>query len=140
MAFSDEHVSKKPAHGGGPGLIVSAYAETHVGAVRKINEDSVLDLGELGLWVVADGVGGADAGDLASELIVSSLSAVSSPADAPAFRQEVVTVLEAVNRHLREEAAATGPDRLIASTVVCLLFFEGHYCCIWAGDSRIYRL
>jgi serine/threonine protein phosphatase PrpC len=140
VASPDEHVSKKPAVAGRPSPTVSAYAETHVGAVRKINEDSILDLGEVGLWVVADGVGGADAGDFASQLIVGSLSAVSGPADAQSFRQEVLTVLEAVNGRLREEAATNGADRIIASTVVCLLFFEGHYCCIWAGDSRIYRL
>ena len=126
---------------GGPhGLTVSAYAKTHVGAVRKINEDSILDLREVGLWVVADGVGGADAGDVASQLVVSSLSAVSRPADGESFRQEVLTLLEAVNRRLREDAAEIGADRIIASTVVCLLLFEGDYRCIWAGDSRIYRL
>jgi serine/threonine protein phosphatase PrpC len=140
VAFPDEDASKKPEVGGRPALTVSAYAETHVGAVRKINEDSILDLGEIGLWVVADGVGGADAGDFASQLVVSSLSAVSGPSDAQNFQQEVLTVLEAVNRRLREEAASNGTDRIIASTVVCLLFFDGHYCCIWAGDSRIYRL
>lgn len=140
MTLPDEHGAKNPVSGGRSGLTVSAYAETHVGAVRKINEDSILDLGEVGLWVVADGVGGADAGDFASQLIVNSLSAVSGPADAQSFRQEVLTVLETVNCRLREEAVANGTDRIIASTVVCLLFFERHYCCIWAGDSRIYRL
>jgi serine/threonine-protein phosphatase Stp1 len=111
-----------------------------VGGVRKINEDSILDLPELGLWVVADGVGGADAGDFASQLIVNSLSGVSGFPDAQSYQQEVLAILEGVNRRLREEATAHGTDRIIASTVVCLLFAEGRYCCIWAGDSRIYRL
>jgi serine/threonine protein phosphatase PrpC len=140
VAFANEPASEKPAVGGRLRLTVSAYAETHVGAVRKINEDSVLGLAEIGLWVVADGVGGADAGDFASQLIVNSLSAVSRPVDAQSFRQDVLTVLEAVNQRLREEAAANGTDRIIASTVVSLLFFDGHYWCVWAGDSRIYRL
>jgi serine/threonine protein phosphatase PrpC len=140
VAFPDNTASKKPSIAGRPGLTVSAHAETHVGAVRKVNEDSILDLGELGLWAVADGVGGADAGDVASQLIVSSLSGLSGPPDADGFQQEVVAVLESVNGRLREEAAAFGRDRIVASTVVCLLFSEGRYCCIWAGDSRIYRL
>jgi serine/threonine protein phosphatase PrpC len=140
VAFPDNTVSKRPAIAGGPSLTVSAHAQTHVGAVRKINEDSVLDLGELGLWAVADGVGGADAGDFASRLVVSSLSRVSGPIDAQDFQQEVLTVLVTVNGQLREEAAALGTNRIVASTVVCLLFSDGRYCCIWAGDSRIYRL
>lgn len=134
MAFPDKHGSNRA------GLAVSAYAETHVGAVRKVNEDSILDSPEARLWVVADGVGGADAGDFASQLIVSSLSTVSALPDAQSYQQEVSAVLEGVNRRLREEATAYGADRIIASTVVCLLFAEGRYCCIWAGDSRIYRL
>jgi serine/threonine protein phosphatase PrpC len=140
VAVPDERVSERPAGGGRPGLTVSAYAETDVGAVRKINEDSILDLREVGLWVVADGVGGADAGDVASQLVVSSLSAVSRPTDGQSFQHEVLTVLEAVNQRLREVAAAAGTDRITASTVACLLLFEGYYYCIWAGDSRVYRL
>ena len=140
MAFPNEPASNEPAVGGRRRVTVSAYAETHVGAVRKINEDSILELSEIGLWVVADGVGGADAGDFASQLIVNSLSVLSEPADAQSFRKDVLSVLETVNRRLREEAAANGTDRIIASTMVSLLFFGDHYWCIWAGDSRIYRL
>jgi serine/threonine-protein phosphatase Stp1 len=122
------------------GLPVGASAGTHVGLVRSVNEDAVLDLGEIGLWVVADGVGGADAGDRASQLIVSSLGCLPGPASAAGFLAAVRHSLESVNRQLREEAAIGGRGRVIASTVVCLLFYEAWYCCVWAGDSRIYRL
>jgi serine/threonine-protein phosphatase Stp1 len=118
----------------------AAYAATHVGKIRGVNEDSVLDLGEIGLWVVADGVGGADAGDYASQLIVQSLGRIAAPASAAAFIADVQRSLEGVNGRLREEAAVAERGRLIASTVVCLLFFGDWYCCVWAGDSRIYRL
>jgi serine/threonine-protein phosphatase Stp1 len=122
------------------GLTFDACVATHVGKVRRINEDAVLDLGRLGLWAVADGVGGADAGDRASQLIVTSLSRVADPASAAGFLDQVRAVLEGANHQLRTEAAALGSDRLIASTVVCLLFFQHWYCGVWAGDSRIYRL
>jgi serine/threonine-protein phosphatase Stp1 len=123
-----------------PRLRYGACAETHVGLVRKINEDAVLDLSGIGLWAVADGVGGADAGDRASRLIVDSLSELADPESAAGFFHDVRQSLESVNRRLRTEAADAGDNRLIASTVVCLLFFEGWFCSVWAGDSRIYRL
>jgi serine/threonine protein phosphatase PrpC len=121
-------------------VTVDAYAATDVGQIRSVNEDAILDLGEIGLWAVADGVGGADAGDRASQLIVESLGGIGKPASAAAFLTDVRQSLERVNRRLREEAAEAGRGRLIASTVVCLLFFRDWYCCVWAGDSRIYRL
>jgi serine/threonine-protein phosphatase Stp1 len=123
-----------------PGLAFTAHAETHVGMVRKVNEDAILDSSQIGLWVVADGVGGAEAGDRASQLIVNSLAALAAPVDGLAFLENVQIILQDVNRQLLAEAAAGRLARVIASTVVCLLFFEGWYCCVWAGDSRIYRL
>ena len=44
--------------------------------MRKHNEDSMLVRSEIGLWAVADGMGGHDAGDIASQMIVSSLKKV----------------------------------------------------------------
>ena len=47
--------------------------ETHVGMRRSINEDSIYMRPENGMWAVADGMGGHDAGDLASQTIVEAL-------------------------------------------------------------------
>jgi serine/threonine protein phosphatase PrpC len=115
-------------------------AATHVGCVRKLNEDSYLDRTDLGLWAVADGMGGHDAGDHASQLAVAALNQVAPPISAPAFLSNVKLSLQAANAELRHEAAARGPGRIIASTVVALLTYGQHYACVWAGDSRLYRL
>jgi serine/threonine protein phosphatase PrpC len=118
---------------------VSAGA-TNVGGVRKLNEDAFLDRGEIGLWVVADGLGGESAGDVASTMIVDTLTRIASPSNAASFLTDVRDQLKSVNATLRIEAAKLGPDRVIASTVVALLIHGEHFACAWAGDSRLYLL
>ncbi len=113
-------------------------ARSHVGRVRKINEDNFMERGEIGLWAVADGVGGERAGDRASALVVEALNRVGAPQTAAGFLAEVRDNLQAVNRLLRLESAAGDDGRVIASTVVTLLAFGQHFACAWAGDSRLY--
>ncbi len=113
---------------------------SHVGRIREQNQDAYLDRSDLGLWVVADGMGGHDHGAYASKLIVSALETMSPPSGAPEFLLEVRSRLLDVNRRLVAEASAGGPNMTIASTVVALLVYRGHYACVWAGDSRLYLL
>jgi serine/threonine protein phosphatase PrpC len=120
-----------------PRSVSSALSD--VGKVRQINEDSCLDRGDLGLWAVADGVGGAHAGDRASGLIVEALDKVTPPNTAIGFLGQVRDSLYAVNQLLRLEAETLN-GKTIASTIVVLLFFGQHYACAWAGDSRLYLL
>ncbi len=56
---------------------------THRGAVRSLNEDAYLVAHTSGIWAVADGMGGHDAGDFASVAVVEALSSVGRPASAP---------------------------------------------------------
>ena len=50
-------------------------SRTHVGLRRKVNEDSILVRTERGLWAVADGMGGHDAGEVASAMVTDALAA-----------------------------------------------------------------
>ena len=52
-------------------------SHTHVGVVREINEDSYLIAKDIGLWAIADGMGGHEAGDIASKIVVDSLRSIS---------------------------------------------------------------
>jgi serine/threonine-protein phosphatase Stp1 len=117
---------------------LASAARSDVGRVRRINEDAFLERPEIGLWAVADGVGGESAGDRASRLIVEALGKVGAPSTAAGFLAEVRDSLQAVNHLLRLEAAAVGDARVIASTIVALLAFGHHFACAWAGDSRLY--
>ncbi len=114
---------------------------THVGNFRKINEDSTLDAPQSGLWAVADGMGGHSAGDVASQLIVSSLSALPREATLSQKVKRVDDVLGVVNSQLLLIAEKEGGRRIVGSTVVALAAVdEGFAVCAWAGDSRLYRL
>ena len=118
----------------------SSAGRSHVGMVRAINEDACLAMPELGLWAVADGMGGHEAGDVASQMIVETLQEIPLPLTWPDFLNSVREALYDVNRRLREESAQHYQHRTIGSTVVVLLAHEHQCACLWVGDSRIYRL
>ncbi|USI74914.1 PP2C family protein-serine/threonine phosphatase [Sphingomonas morindae] len=110
---------------------------THVGRVRKINEDSVLARPRDGLWAIADGMGGHARGQWASATIVRALDGVVLP---DAFDDAVAAVtatLEAANAEICRAGHEAGGA--IGSTVVALLIRDDRYAVLWAGDSRAYR-
>ena len=117
-----------------------SHARTDVGRVRKVNEDACLDLGQDGLWVVADGMGGHAAGDVASQLIVQMLGELKHPDSMAEFVDQVEQQLLEVNARLLDISARELDNQTIGSTVVCLLAHEDHCAVMWAGDSRAYRL
>jgi serine/threonine protein phosphatase PrpC len=115
-------------------------ARTHVGTVRRRNEDAVLERAEIGLWAVADGAGGHERGDYASSRIIAALREVDPVLSGFSLVEEVKRRLAGVNREVRAKAATIGPNALIGSTVAVLLIWDDQSCCLWAGDSRFYRM
>lgn len=107
------------------------------GNVRRHNEDSLLELPKAGLWSVADGMGGHNAGDVASRMIVESLAAVRRHARPSELLNEVEDRLGEVNSELYQ--VSLGGSGVSGSTVAVLLALDRHVLCVWAGDSRIYR-
>jgi serine/threonine protein phosphatase PrpC len=115
-------------------------AATHVGAVRRRNEDNLVARPDLGLWAVADGAGGHGAGDVASGAIADGLNAIPAGLSAAEILAQVRLRLDAVHRSLHQAAASRGPGAVVASTVVILILRGGHFATLWAGDSRLYLL
>lgn len=107
--------------------------------VRQVNEDACLDLPENGLWVVADGMGGHAAGDYVSSLIVDSLRSIAVGRSLDEYVAALQTDLLRVNAAVREETANRGVT-MMGSTVVVLATRDLRGMCLWAGDSRLYRL
>ena len=122
-----------------PRLAWTSASATDAGRVRALNEDSLLDRADLGLWAVADGMGGHKAGDLASRLVVEALGAVPEPSFLGRAVTDLRRRLDAVNQRLLTEARLRG-EGIIGSTVATLQAVGGHCALLWAGDSRIYRL
>jgi len=115
-------------------------ARSHVGLKRKLNEDSLLECGGRRLWAVADGMGGHQAGEVASAMVCSALSKMPDAESAEASVRHVFSVLQDVNRELIELAGRSYQDRTIGTTVVGLVADQTSYKCFWVGDSRAYRL
>ncbi|HYE34290.1 type VI secretion system-associated protein TagF [Methylocaldum sp.] len=110
-----------------------------VGKRRKINEDAFIERPDIGLWAVADGMGGHQAGDVASRAIVEALAALPAAADLDESVGNVESALQRVNTELCELARQSSSGQLIGSTVVVLLAMNNRCACLWAGDSRLYR-
>ena len=113
-------------------------AATSQGNVRGHNEDAVLDRPDVGLWVVADGMGGHNAGDVASSMIVQAFAEFARGASPSAQLNDVEDRLRAVNERLYRTSLDSQAG-MSGSTIVALLAFERHCLSIWAGDSRVYR-
>jgi serine/threonine-protein phosphatase Stp1 len=112
-------------------------SRTDVGLRRKVNEDSVMIRTERGLWAVADGMGGHEAGDVASAKVADALYALPIMYGLDDLAKSAVEALERVNAEL---LALGGVGRTIGSTVVGLAVAGDEYRCFWAGDSRAYHI
>jgi serine/threonine protein phosphatase PrpC len=110
---------------------------SHVGLQRKLNEDSVLAKPEIGLWAVADGMGGHGGGDVASRTVVEALRTLAPSASAAYLLSEFERRIMGVNSDLRA-LALTRETAVVGTTLIALLVHGAHYACVWCGDSRAY--
>jgi len=118
-------------------LLASEY-RTDTGNVRRHNEDACITRDPDGIWVVADGMGGHHAGDVASKSIVDAIRDMHNEIELPKLVDAVETTITQVNNDLMDMARAKRTT--IGSTVVGMVHRGDHVVCFWAGDSRCYRI
>ena len=114
-------------------------SRTNVGLKRKINEDSLFVDSERGLWAVADGMGGHDAGEVASATVVEALRNLPRVENLDELASAATDALAGANRQLIDLARSSGSQQSIGTTVVGIAIADGDFRCFWMGDSRAYR-
>jgi protein phosphatase len=107
-------------------------AATDKGLMRGNNEDCFLSLPERGLWLVADGMGGHEAGEVASDIVIKTID--KNTASGNALNQAIQSAHESVLEAVKNGIGAEG----MGSTVVALQSDDHDYQVSWVGDSRAY--
>jgi PPM family protein phosphatase len=129
------------------------FSQTHPGMVRSHNEDSVACEPAVGLVVLADGMGGYNAGEVASGIAVSVVATEvshglqnASPADRDGASGEELGVkllrdnIQKANASIFHAAESQPQYSGMGTTIVSGLFYDNRVATGHVGDSRMYRL
>lgn len=133
---------------------LEAAARTDTGPVRDNNEDNFLVDLDVGLFVVADGMGGHAAGEVASAIAVETVGevllqeadpdetrvSVDVTSDDARIRERLRYTMNQASLHIRKEAMADPSHMGMGTTLVVLLLEDGMAHLGHVGDSRAYRL
>ncbi len=129
-------------------LQILTYGLSDPGLVRKNNEDVWGCLPEHHIYVLADGMGGHQAGEVAArEAVIHLCSLLRAALESGVERDSIQSMVAAIQQamaatnHFIYELGQT--DELLhgmGTTLLCLQFFSGHVIAAHVGDSRIYRL
>src|SRR5579872_3445588 len=118
-------------------LVFETASASHVGLVRTVNEDSLLARPDIGLWAVADGMGGHGGGDVASKAVIDALDTIKRADSAAELLAQFERRIIRVNAELRAFARSR-QFGAIGATLAAILVRPPHYACLWCGDSRVY--
>jgi serine/threonine protein phosphatase PrpC len=110
-----------------------------VGRLRPSNQDAFAELNEVGVWAVADGMGGYRDGDVASRMVCESLQGLSDTGTLEQAIEVLRQRVTEVNRRLYEASVRRINPIVSGSTVAMLLVRRTSCAVLWAGDSRVYR-
>ena len=119
--------------------MLEAFALTDKGCVRSNNEDYCLIEPDLGLYILADGMGGARAGERASRLAVDTVSEMVHGAGRR-DSQVLLSAVEEANRRVLEAAHSDPTLEGMGTTLVAALDLEEGFSIASVGDSRVYVL
>lgn len=117
---------------------------THKGTVRSSNQDAILAMRKIGLWAVADGMGGHSAGEVASRILIKHLYQIGHKKPSFLLIEEIKKAIFKANQEIvnytQRQQEKEQKIIIIGSTIVVLLLFKDQFHCFWCGDSRCYLL
>lgn len=131
-----------------------AYVElSDVGKVREHNEDDIGSQPDIGLWVLADGMGGYNAGEVASGIAVKTIIDLVSEACKREQRNEIesgtglmrqtIALRDSItraNKVIHQTAQSQPQCEGMGTTLVACLFYDNRVSVAHVGDSRLYRM
>ncbi|MHB1329155.1 MAG: Stp1/IreP family PP2C-type Ser/Thr phosphatase [Gemmatimonadales bacterium] len=124
-------------------MLISCAGDTHVGVVRSGNEDSFLLDYKHGVFIVADGMGGHAAGEVASEMAVEiiarELKNLRGLSDGDAY-ERIRLAIRTANQSIFERTLAEADKRGMGTTTTVLVLSGSRYLVGQVGDSRAYLL
>jgi protein phosphatase len=126
---------------------------TDVGKVRDHNEDTIGSQPEIGLWVLADGMGGYNAGEVASGIAVKTIVDLVTQAckhekrgeieSGTGYMRQTIVLRDAIhraNKVINQTAQSQPQCEGMGTTLVASLFYDNKVSIAHVGDSRMYRL
>lgn len=118
---------------------IRVASRTDKGVVRKVNEDSIATLPEFGIVVLADGMGGYQAGEVASQIAVETISVNLMVSQSIAEKTSLENAVLGANDAIFDAISHSPELEGMGSTVVLGTFGDDavHYAHV--GDSRLYR-
>ena len=130
--------------------MVKAYAKTDIGKARDINEDSFYitdnSFSDMQLYILADGMGGCKAGDIASKLAISTAKSYiennikDTPKEKESLIQLVGSSAEYANMVVYEKSKENKDFEGMGTTIEICLIYNNRAFIAHIGDSRIYRI
>jgi protein phosphatase len=120
--------------------MIQHHAICHVGTVRTTNEDAVLSYADAGLWAVADGMGGHQAGDYASQCLIDHISRACDKYKGNYLVERIRQIITNAHLSIYEHSQQMPGTPLIGTTIVVLALEADNFHCFWSGDSRCYLL
>lgn len=115
-------------------------AKSDRGKVRQNNEDAFIVRDDIGVWAVADGMGGHRIGDVASRMIIDALAPATAETRLSALVEDIERRLLQANSDIIQYARTLfAQNASMGSTLVSLILKGQVGACLWVGDSRLYR-
>ena len=118
--------------------MIEAFGASDPGCVRSNNEDYFLVIPALGLYLVADGMGGAQAGEHASRLAAETIEQAVEQNGKAMDSDGLVTAFGRANQRVMDEAARDPQMEGMGTTLVAVVENDGDLVIASVGDSRVY--